>query len=238
MPPHRFSVFMKVLATLTVIACAGHRTTRVEEAHQRQAHAALERFIQFRLEPARLPPPSIHQPEAVATDGTLRGVARLLLAEEAPWNRWPGPTLRLFNNRAAHLFEVRVEAGGLPIRWIPERSYLELNVSGNAFRAAPTAEVLIEELLFWAFQQERALLDGDLVDRARAAGELRRVYLPLKPTTRLEGLIAFPLTRPPWDARGDNPVEPAPYELHVVAMRLTIGLEVDGTPTELVWTFE
>ena len=218
------------------IACRGRRAPVVEPLHQHEARRVMERFVAFRLEPAGMPPPSLGSREATSEVPGVEGTARLVLAEDAPWNQWPGPTSRLFNNRSAHLFDLDIRSDGHDVRWIPERTTLELNVVGNVLRPAATQEALLEELVFWAFQQERAVLDGDLVDRTRAAGDLRRAYLPREPKERLQGIVAFPLVVT--DENEEHLGDLAPSELHVVSMRLTVGLEVEGTTSSLVWLLE
>lgn len=218
------------------IACSGKHAPVVAQAHQDQTVQVLERYVAYRLEPARLPPPSLSSRSQEIQIGELTARAELVLAEEAEWNAWPDGTSRLFNNTAAHLFDVSVEGGGHLLRWLPDTTRLELNVVGNAFPVAPTQETLLEELVFWGFQQERAVLEGDLASRARAAAGLRKAYLEPVYSDRIDGLIAFPLVatdtnRPHLDGQ-------EPEQLHVVSMRLTLGVEIDGELDQLVWTFD
>jgi hypothetical protein len=202
--------------------CGGRRAAVIAPATSAGTADVLERYQAHRLAPARVAPPTLSSRTFAFDDGVVRGRLTLVLAEDQPWNRWSDETARLFNNRGAHLFRLElapVDARSL-VRWAPSRTTLELNRAGDPLYAAPTQEPLLEELVFWAFQQERAILDGDLVDRTRAAGELRRAYLSRDIEPQLEGLIAFPIARP-------TPGTPDPSELHVVTMRVSLGLFVD-----------
>ena len=191
-----------------------------------------ERIAEFRaraLDPARIPPPSVGAEELPAQSGPVRATARPVRPEDVDWNHWPGGGARLFNNRAALLFEVRIEGTG-PIRWVPAATRLEINDAGTTIQASSSGELLLGELLVNAYLEERYGLDGGLVDRTRAAGPFRAVYLPLASADGvLDGVLAFPLVA---DGRaiGDE---------HIVALRLTVGVvdETDGAAT-LVWVFE
>lgn len=163
----------------------------------------------------------------------MEGTITLVLAEDATWNTWDDGSARLFNNRIGHLFQVDLRPVGepRPLRWEPAATRLEMNVTGDPLYAATNQEALLEELVFWAFQQERAIVTGDLVDRARAAGELRRLYLSRDVEASLKGLIAFPYA----------PVEEGQYDPsdhHVVSMRLTLALYLDGTLQEVTVLFD
>ena len=215
--------------------CAKRSTQIVDPSTRSETESILERYERFRLEPAKVAPPSIGDRSAYVATGPLTGTAELVRPEDAEWNQWPGPTLRLFNNRAALLFQVEI-ASDEPVRWLPERTQLELNREGNVFRAAESQEVLLEDLLFWAYHQERNVLDGDLALRARAAGPLREAYMTAEEDALLAGLIAFPLLQTVENERFLKGGEPA--DLHVVSMRLTVGLETPQGRKQLVWLFE
>lgn len=195
------------------------------------AESVGERIAEYRaaaLDPARLPPLSLSSPVATATSGDVRATARVLRPEEAEWNRWPDGGARLFNDAAALLFVVRVEGTG-PLRWVPAATRLELNDERTSILAASSGEPLLGDLLVNAYLEERFGLDGDLVDRARGAGPYRAAYLPLTSDGGvLEGLVAFPLIA---DGR-------SVADLHVVALRLTLGVvgDADGAHT-LVFVF-
>jgi hypothetical protein len=185
--------------------------------------SALATFRDAALAPARIPPPSVSAAPA-ARDGGVVGEAHHIRAEEADWNRWSDGDARLFNNRAALVFRVRIEATG-PLSWIPDGAVLELNDDRTALAAAPSAEVLLTDLLFHAYVEEQWAVEGDLVARTRAAGPFRAAYLPaVAEDGVLEGIVAFPLA----EARA----------LHVVAMRLTIPVRTAGGRRELVWIFD
>ena len=144
--------------------------------------------------------------------------------EDAEWNRWNDGTLRLFNNRAALLFEIRID-GPAPLTWSPTRARLELNDRRTTLVAAPSGEILLGELLFHAYLEEQWAIEGDLVDRTRGAGPFRSAYLPASAQKgALAGLVAFPF--------GDNP------DVHIVAMRLSLDVTAGGTDRDLVWVFD
>lgn len=226
-----------MLCYVLAIGCGPRTALRVEGASRAETARVLERYERFRLEAAGVPPPTVSVRSLLARSEGLSGTAELVIAEDADWNQWPGSTSRLFNNRVAMLFNIDLTSEG-PIRWLPERTLLELNAEGNVFRAAASPDSLLEDLVFWAYHQERSVLDGDLAQRLRAAGPLREAYLPASTNdTLLEGLIAFPFEETAENAPFLKGVEPAEY--HVVSMRLTLSLEdLDGRRKQLVWTFD
>lgn len=187
-----------------------------------------ERLQAFRaeaLEPARIPPPSISQTSQETASGSVSGRARLLRPEDAPWNRWVDGGSRLFNNRAALLFELSLRGPG-PLSWDPEATRLELNDEQTVLPAAPTAEVLLAQLLFHAYLERQWGFDGDLVNRTRGAGPFRMAYAPpVGAGDELSGIVAFPL-------------DEVPEGLHVVAMRLTVPVMARDGLHRLVWIFE
>jgi hypothetical protein len=174
-------------------------------------------------------------PVHVAGDG-VEATARLIRAEEAPWNGWVDGGPRLFNNAAALVIEVSVRAEG-ELAWAPDVTRLELNDERTAILAASSGELLLADLLLNAFLEERWALDGDLVDRTRAAGPFRAAYLPLVGVDgALDGVVAFPLYEggaTPTLGGGESLAG-----LHVVALRLTLGVVVDGRLRELVVVFD
>ena len=211
-----------LFASLILMSCKA-RPARITDAGERKAIAEdLEWFRATWLAPARIAPPTVPRDEVATQTGELAGTARLLLPEEASWNRWSTPGGRLFNNRIAHLFEVDVTAPG-PVRWIPEETRLEVNRADTVHRAARSSEELLLPLMRAAIDEERAVLDGDLVARTRAAGGFRSAYLQLAGEGGLAGIIAFP---------NETNTE------HVTAMRLTISFEHEGNRIPLVWTLD
>jgi hypothetical protein len=185
----------------------------------------LAAFRQQTLAPAHVPPPSLSQTSQQVSDGSVQGQARLLRPEEAAWNRWVDGEMRLFNNRAALLFEITLQGPG-PLGWDPESARLEINDESTVLLAAGSAEVLLAELLFHAYLEQQWGFDGDLVNRTRAAGAFRMAYAPtLAPDDTLSGVIAFPLL--------DLPAMP-----HVVALRLTLTITAEDGVHVLVWVLD
>ncbi len=184
----------------------------------------LESFRDYWLEPARVPPPTVDfEFQEIAGPGDVVARARPVRAEEASWNQWPGSEARLFNNRAVYLFQVEV-LGESGIVWLPDSSSLEANTPDTVLPVVRNPDEVLAPLLVAALQQERWVLEGDLVDRTRAAGPFRAAYMPTaRQEHLLSGLVAF------------FKVDP---EQHVVAMRLTLGVEVGGTAQDLVWVFD
>jgi hypothetical protein len=185
----------------------------------------LERFRAFALEPARRPPPSLELVAPGEGPG-LVGDAQVVQAEAASWNQGPDGSPVLFNDRWLWLVWVEVSSTeGKPISWVADQTTLELNDPDTVLRAAPLPDDVLGDLLFWALQEERAGLAGDLVARTRTAGGFRSRYLPR--TGRdgtLRGLVAFPAA----DVDG----------LHVVAARLSMPIVHDGARVPMVWVFD
>ncbi|MEZ4321165.1 MAG: hypothetical protein R3F61_27040 [Myxococcota bacterium] len=228
-------MYSSILLVSGIAACGPRTASVVESGARQETEVILERFRSYRLEPAGIAPPTLGTPSALTSRDSVTGSVELVRAEDAEWNQWPGSTSRLFNNRMAYLFQVEITSSE-PVRWLPERTRLELNEEGNVFHAAPSQEVLLEDLLFWAYHQERSVLDGDLALRARAAGPLREAYLQTAPDTLLSGLVAFPLVTTPDNEKYYRHVDPADY--HVVSMRLTLALQTATGVEQLVWMLE
>jgi hypothetical protein len=210
-----------VLLMAVLLACPRPSPPRAV-ADRAEVEAALRAFHDVGLSPARIPPPSVSAATATRS-GDVAGEARQVRPEDAGWNAWSdGP--RLFNNSAALIFHLRIEADG-PVLWAPEGAELALNDDRTVLGAAPSAEVLLTDLLFHAYLEEQWAVEGDLVARTRGAGPFRAAYLPpVAEDGVLEGLLAFPLA----DAQS----------MHIVAMRLTVPVRTDDGRTTLVWVFE
>jgi hypothetical protein len=184
---------------------------------------ALESFTEGWLEPVRSPITLMDPAPLLAHGGGVDATARPLRPQQAEWNRWPDGTARLFNDRAGWLLEVEV-TGPHSLRWLPIGTGLELNEPGSPIAPAHTPDELLQPLLLGALEQERNFIDGDLIERTRAAGPFRAAYLPLAGQDQvLEGVIAFPIA-------GGSP--------QVRAMRLTLAIAVDDRPQTLVFTWE
>lgn len=207
---HELLSTISLLAALLAVSCAPKSWAIQDPADQAEAREELDRFERTWLHPARIAPPNVVFEPRTATRGDLAVTVAPLRPEAAPWNTWPGPTARLFNNRAALLFEVAIEGEG-PVRWVPGATTLELNDAGDPLSPARAPDEVLVPLLQAALVQERYGIDGDFVERTRGAGPFRGAYLPTSPVeTPVMGLIAFPLTDP---------------EQHVVAFRITLGVE-------------
>lgn len=194
----------------------------VTSRDQAVAADAIARYREAFLEPAHLPPLGVARGPFEATAGGATGRATLVRPEEATWNQW-GPDRRplLFNDRRALLAELEIVADGV-VAWSPARTWVEVNRPDERVPPVPSAEHLLADLAWYALEQERWLLDGDLVQRTRYAGGWREAFLRPDGST-LRGVVAFELPDP---------------EVHVGALRLTVGIDVDGAPRELVWVFQ
>lgn len=212
----------KGMIVLTISGCAS-RVPAPPPPLAAEAEDAMDRFVAFALEPARLPPPSIADDPVRAASGPVVGEAHLVRAEEADWNSWPGEELRLFNHRWAWVIEVSIEGPGV-LEWLPDDTTLELNEPDLRLAAAPHADDVLGDLLFWALQSERADRGESLTTRLRAAGPFRGAYLPLRGDGALAGVVAFPAAET--------------SDLHVVAARLTVPVRAAGRVHELVFTLD
>jgi hypothetical protein len=183
----------------------------------------LERYREQSLAPAKIPPPSLDAIEVRVEHGSVVGVARVVSPEDAAWNRWVDGGPRLFNDRAAVVFDLHIDGRG-PVTWDPGGTLLEVNDERTVLGVAASAEVLLAELLFHAYLEEQWAVPGDLVNRTRGAGPFRSAYLAAIGDTGLAGVVAFPLG-------AETPV-------HVVAMRLTMLVTDDEGRHELIWVFE
>jgi len=202
-------------SALMLVSCHPRAWNVQHPAEQQAAREELDRFERLWLGPAHIAPPNVAFEGQEQADEQVTVSVRPLRPEDADWNTWPGPAVRLFNNRAALLFEVEAVGRG-SLKWMPEGTFLELNTEGNPLDPARTPDEVLLPLLRAALVQEEWGLDGDLVERTRAAGPFRAAYLPTEATrSPLRGVVAFPLPEP---------------ELHVVALRLTLAVEAPDGP--------
>jgi hypothetical protein len=212
-----------VLASLILCSCSKRRDVQVSGVEQSAALQDLRLFSAYWLDPAQVPPPTIAFESRTATDGTVEVTVTPIRAEDAPWNQWEGEGARLFNNRAAHLFEVSI-AGRDDVRWIPEASGLELNVEGSPTPPHRHPDNLLVPLLEYARQQERWLLSGDLMARTRAAGPFRAAYMPIGVHSQtVRGVVAFPIVDP---------------QQLVVGLRVTLAAEDATGPHTVTFTYD
>ena len=192
------------------------------------AERAIHAWSAWALEPSNLAHPQVPSDEfRLEQDGQWVAI-RYIRAETADWNDWPDGRPRLFNNRTGHLFEVR---SSLPAsaRLSTGRTSLELNSPEIRLLMADGPDRFLDPLINHALLQERHGSTGDLASRLRGAGGFRSAWWHHE-AEGWEGLIGFPT---PNGATHDGALPLS--ELHVVAMRLTLVLEVDGDPQ--TWVF-
>ena len=214
---------------LCVLLCACASRTALPVSPPPQVRSA---WMETRLSAAHLPPPTLLHPSSEASVAGVTGRIAWVRAESAAWNQWPDRSARLFNDRAAALFSVDLHGDGHRVQIVPERSWLEINVEGDPLPMARDQDELLTELLLQSLQSEQSGLRSDLAERYRAAGPFRRAWIPLRPGDRIQGLVGFPL----WMHGQEGWVDRS--EEHIVAMRIHLGIEVDGAPAALTWLLQ
>jgi hypothetical protein len=186
-------------------------------------------FETYWLSPAKIAPPTVSfEREVLELDG-ISAYAQPLLLEDATWNQWDGLGYRLFNNRLGIAFEVGVvvEDAETTINWLPESTFVELNSEADLNYASASADLLLGPLHSAALRQQQGGLEGDLVDRLRAARPFRSAYVPIESPGVWEGVIVFP------------EFEAAQSDIRIVgAVRLTVALNIEGIRRILVWTLD
>lgn len=217
------------LFLLLLTSCGGRkRIPSVSALEQADARVALEQFIEYWLAPANIAPPTIEFSKNEVHAGRVHGTALPIRPEDAPWNQWSGRTYRLFNNRIGYFFEVKIDIDGTEeIRWLPHQTWLEVNEPGGAMRPATKADELLGPLQNAALHEIDLVLEGDLVDRTRAAGPFRAKYFPATGEGSLSGVIGFPHKDPSTEA-----------DRHVVGVQLMVEVEVGDEAFDLVWVFD
>jgi hypothetical protein len=211
-----------VLLALLAVSCRHHPPVPPGSEQREEMGRQLRDFRDYWLVPAKIAPPTVDFAAQRATAGAYVATIAPMLPEDAPWNQWHGGELRLFNNRAGYVFQLTIEGPG-PVRWLPGETWLRLNGKGDRLPPAEVPDQLLAPLFGAALDQEAMLVEGDLVERTRAAGPFRAAYLPSTSSpTPLQGVLAFTLPDP---------------EAQVVAFELTVGIAgPDGRQT-FDWTF-
>ncbi len=206
---------------IVLVSCAKPPLPIPAEAERRAIATDLADFEAWWLAPSRIAPPTIDfVPVEQSVGGNVVTVTPIR-AEEEDWNRWPGPTHRLFNNRAGLLFDVRIDGEAA---WIPVSSRLNVNELPTGLPAVATPDDLLLPLLRAALLQEQWALDGSLVERTRAAGPYRAAYLQrnaLDPDGH--GIVGFQLPDP---------------ELHVTSANLTLVFRDASGLHSATWEFD
>ncbi len=179
-----------VLTVLLLASCLRTPSRPVPHHGRDDALQEIRGFRRDWLEDAHLAPPTVEFEPVVIEDGPYVASAEPLLAEDATWNHWGDGSCRLFNDRAAWWFSVRVD--GAPFTWDP--SATELRVNGVPTSPPATApDDFLVPLFRAALLQENFGLAGDLVDRTRAAGPFRSAYFVRSVVfDQAEGIIGFP----------------------------------------------
>ena len=194
-PTFRIGARRVALLAASALSCA-HRSLSAPTPDREEVAQELSDFEHEWLEPARVAPPTVDFEPHRVSDGPYSATLRLVLPEDARWNQWTAGSVRLFNNRAAYLFDVQVEGPGA-LQWLPDRTTLTLNTDERSVRAVALPDELLEPLMSAALWQERFGLPGDLVARTRAAGPFRSEYLSRGDGAgRLHGTLAFLLPDP------------------------------------------
>ena len=131
--------------------------------------------------------------------------------------------MRLFNNRAAHLFQFTVRGTG-SLQWIPDETRLHLNWPEVSLEPALRADDLLEPLRKVALTEQQWMIPTDYTKRHRNAGAFRSKYLPIEPRpNQISGIIAFPIAN---DSR------------HVVAMQIDFVVQTNRGPVSFSWIYD
>lgn len=209
-------------AVTTIAGCPRGRPPAPGVEGHDEATDDIAAFRRAWLMPARIAPPAIEFLTRDAAVDAVHGTATPAIPEDADWNDWPGAESRLFNNRVGLMFVVDI-AGDGRIEWMPDRSSLRVN---RAFDVPPatSADQLLVPLLSAALEQERAMVDADLVDRTRGAGPFRAAYVPqVAADGHLHGVVVFPLPDP---------------DQQVVDVTLTIAVRDSVGAHVLTWAWQ
>ena len=100
-------VFLAVLGAFGAVGCP-RPPARPTPSQQEEMADRIAAFSEHLLEPARVAPPSVEPGPMSGSDGLVTATVELVLPEDQSWNRWRDGSARLFNNRVALLFDVRV----------------------------------------------------------------------------------------------------------------------------------
>ena len=201
----------------------------IEPQEQKALQDDLLAFEEYWLAPARIAPPTVSFDSTPLELDGLVAYAQPLLLENATWNAWEGPGSRLFNNRLGIAFKVGVTLADPEARigWAPQSTFVELNEEDDLNYASASADLLLGPLHSAALRQQEGGLEGDLVDRLRAARQFREAYVPGESLGTWEGVIVFP------------EFEVAMSDFRIVGdMRLTVAVHIDGVRRILVWTLD
>ena len=149
-------------------------------------------FEEYWLYPAKIAPPTISfSPKTVKKNGWVATIEPVL-AEQQPWNQWPGDGYRLFNNRAAHLFYVTIDGTG-PIQWKSDETKIRINYPEKSLDSAQTADELLAPLRKAAVSEQEWILDTQFGKRHRGAGSFPSDTCHQTTNASIRGLIAFPV---------------------------------------------
>jgi hypothetical protein len=218
-----------LISMLVTSSCARRGILLIEPEERKALEKDLLAFEEFWLSPARIAPPTVSfQSVPLELDG-LVAYAQPLLLEDAAWNSWEGPGYRLFNNRLGIAFKVGVTVDDpqTSISWAPQSTFVELNQEDDLNYASASADLLLGPLHSAALRQQEGGMEGDLVDRLRAARQFREAYVPAEADGTWEGVIVFP------------EFDVAMSDLRIVGdMRLTVAVNVQGMRRILVWTLD
>ena len=184
---------------------------------------SLSEFEDFWLGPARIAPPTIEYISQTTKQKGIEVTIEPLLAEDQHWNQWPDESLRLFNNRAAHLFAFTVRGTG-PLKWVPDKTRLHLNWPEISLEPALRADDLLEPLRKVALTEQQWMISTRYTKRHRSAGTFRSKYLPLDSRpNKISGIVAFPIAD---DSR------------HIVAMQIDFVVQTSRGPVSFSWIYD
>ena len=212
-----------IFALLIGSACTKQPVQPSDENMRTSVRMSLLDFEEYWLYPAKIAPPTISfSPKTVKKNGWVATIEPVL-AEQQPWNQWPGDGYRLFNNRAAHLFYVTIDGTG-PIQWKSDETKIRINYPEKSLDSAQTADELLAPLRKAAVSEQEWILDTQFGKRHRGAGSFRAAYLPSDPRThQIRGLIAFPVVE---------------TSQHVVVIEVDLSVQTAKGKQTFTWLFD
>ena len=175
------------------LSCARRGISLSESTDKHVLQKDLLAFEEYWLAPARIAPPTVSFDRVEQEIDGVKAYAQVLLLEDARWNQWDGPGYRLFNNRLGIGFVVGVSVDDpeTMISWLPESTFVELNTEEELNYASASADLLLGPLHSAALRQQEGGLEGDFVDRLRAARSFRTAYVPIESPGSWEGVVVF-----------------------------------------------
>ena len=217
------SIQSVLIALILATACQKVTPRPMSDPARTSMIKRLSDFEDFWLAPARIAPPTIEYISQTQMKNGIEATIKPIRAEDQLWNQWDSDTVRLFNNRAAHIFVFTVRGPGT-LKWVPEKTRLRLNWPEVSMEPALRADDLLEPLRLEALSEQQWMIGTDYTKRHRNAGSFRSKYLPIDTRpNKISGLVAFPI---------------ADYTRHVVAMQIDFVVQTNRGPVSFSWIYD